>query len=93
MLAGRSLFPPAPAAHAAMHDAVAPFVQSMPPRPEAAHARPATQRAAAAGAPGRLHAEGLVGGHKLFLRTGEYADGALGEISSACTRKARRSAA
>ena len=35
---------------------------------------------AAAGSPGGLHAEGHIGGHKVYLRTGEYADGQLGEV-------------
>lgn len=81
-LAGQPLFPPvSPVAQAAMHAAVAPFLQSMAgraatlPQPAAGPDRrplPArrsgyTQKAA-------------VGGHKVFLRTGEYADGSLGEI-------------
>ena len=32
-----------------------------------------------------------VGGQKIYLRTGDYADGRLGEISSTCTRRARPS--
>ena len=32
-----------------------------------------------------------VGGKKIYLRTGDYADGRLGEISSTCTRRARPS--
>ncbi|MDE2576388.1 MAG: TSCPD domain-containing protein, partial [Rhodospirillales bacterium] len=78
-LGGRPPFPAIPsAAHAAMHDAVAPHLHAMPPRPRddapmpARHDLPArragyTQKAA-------------IGGHKIFLRTGEYADGKLGEI-------------
>lgn len=81
-LAGTPLFPAvSPAAQAGMHAAVAPFLQSMAGRPAslplpaatpARHPLPArrsgyTQKAA-------------VGGHKVFLRTGEYADGRLGEI-------------
>jgi ribonucleoside-diphosphate reductase alpha chain len=68
-------------AHAAMHDAVAPFVHSMPPRPVplAVQAAPARRREL----PGRRSGytqKASVGGHKLFLRTGEYDDGTLGEI-------------
>ena len=69
------------AAHAAMHDAVAPFVHAMPPRPV-----PLTVRSAPAprrDLPGRRSGytqKASVGGHKLFLRTGEYDDGSLGEI-------------
>ena len=33
-----------------------------------------------------------VGGRKVYLRTGEYGDGRLGEISSTCTRRAPPSA-
>jgi ribonucleoside-diphosphate reductase alpha chain len=34
----------------------------------------------------------IVGGHKVYLRTGEYADGNLGEISWICTKRAQVSA-
>lgn len=69
------------AAHAAMHDAVAPFVRAMPPRPIplSVQASPARRREL----PGRRSGytqKASVGGHKLFLRTGEYDDGSLGEI-------------
>jgi hypothetical protein len=81
LLAGQSPFPAAgPAAHAAMHAAVAPFVDAMP-------ARPVAGEAPADGAKRDLPArrsgytqKASVGGHKLFLRTGEYEDGRLGEI-------------
>lgn len=67
--------------HAAMHDAVAPFVHAMPPRPVplTVQASPARRR----DLPGRRSGytqKASVGGHKLFLRTGEYDDGTLGEI-------------
>jgi ribonucleoside-diphosphate reductase alpha chain len=69
------------AAHAAMHDAVAPFVHIMPPRavPLAVPSASAHRREL----PGRRSGytqKASVGGHKLFLRTGEYDDGSLGEI-------------
>jgi ribonucleoside-diphosphate reductase alpha chain len=69
------------AAHAAMHDAVAPFLHAMPPRPVplAVPSAPAQRREL----PGRRSGytqKASVGGHKLFLRTGEYDDGSLGEI-------------
>jgi len=87
MLDGASPFPrPTPAAHAAMHDAVAPHVAAMP-------ARPSTREAARLPAPVRRRdlpprragytQRASVGGHTLFLRTGEYEDGRLGEISIA----------
>jgi ribonucleoside-diphosphate reductase alpha chain len=70
--------------HAAMHDAVAPFMHAMPPRPVplAVPASAARRREL----PGRRTGytqKASVGGHKLFLRTGEYDDGSLGEISIA----------
>jgi ribonucleoside-diphosphate reductase alpha chain len=69
------------AAHVAMHDAVAPFMHAMPPRPVplAVQIAPARRREL----PGRRSGytqKASVGGHKLFLRTGEYDDGTLGEI-------------
>jgi hypothetical protein len=68
-------------AHAAMHDAVAPFMRAMPVRPVplAVPSAPARRR----DLPGRRSGytqKAAVGGHKLFLRTGEYDDGTLGEI-------------
>ena len=68
-------------AHAAMHDAVAPFMHAMPPRPVAlaVQSAPARRREL----PGRRSGytqKASVGGHRLFLRTGEYDDGTLGEI-------------
>ena len=81
-LAGADPLPVASqAAHAAMHDAVAPFVHAMPPRP--LDARQAAQSANRRELPHRRAGytqKAAVGGHKLYLRTGEYADGALGEI-------------
>jgi ribonucleoside-diphosphate reductase alpha chain len=35
----------------------------------------------------------IVGGHKVYLRTGEYEDGRAAKSSSTCTRKAPPSAA
>ena len=68
-------------AHAAMHDAVAPFIHLMPARPVplAVRSAPIPRREL----PGRRSGytqKASVGGHKLFLRTGEYDDGSLGEI-------------
>jgi hypothetical protein len=67
-----------------MHDAVAPYLHAMPPRPEplAVPMPPARRR----DLPGRRSGytqKASVGGHRLFLRTGEYDDGSLGEISIA----------
>lgn len=82
VLAGEALFPVAsPAARAAMHDAVAPFLHVLPARPAvlAAPARHSARRELPSRRTGYTQ-KATVGGHKLFLRTGEYADGQLGEI-------------
>ena len=77
LLAGHSPFPaPSEAAHAAMHDSVAPHVDAMPPRPAAS---PPPREALPARRSGYTQ-RATVGGHKLYLRTGEYADGRIGEI-------------
>ena len=69
------------ASHAAMHDAVAPFMHAMPPRPAplTVPAAPARRRELPSRRSGYTQ-KAAVGGHKLFLRTGEYDDGSLGEI-------------
>jgi hypothetical protein len=81
-LSGHSPFTlPGSAAHAAMHDAIAPYLHTLPARPQlqpradtaaTRHDLPARRRG--------YTQKAAVGGHKLFLRTGEYADGRLGEI-------------
>ncbi len=82
VLAGSNPLPQATAtAHADMHDAVAPYVATMPPRPVplSTPVAPAERR----DLPGRRAGytqKASVGGHKVFLRTGEYDDGTLGEI-------------
>lgn len=71
-----------PAAHVAMHEAVAPYLHRMPARP-APLATPA-ETARRRDLPGRRSGytqKASVGGHRVFLRTGEYEDGSLGEIS------------
>lgn len=81
-LAGESFFPAvSPSAQAAMQAAVAPFLHVLPARP-AVVAAP-TPNHARRDMPARRSGytqKAAVGGHKLFLRTGEYADGRLGEI-------------
>jgi ribonucleoside-diphosphate reductase alpha chain len=69
------------AAHAAMHDAVAPFIDVMPARPLHA-AVPSTSSPRRDLPPRRAGytQKASVGGHRLFLKTGEYADGSLGEV-------------
>lgn len=92
LLRGQNPLPAADAAsHAAMHDAVAPFLEAMPARP--LHA----PQAAPAAAPLRRDLpsrragytqKAAVGGHKLFIKTGEYADGTLGEVFVTLPREA-----
>ena len=67
--------------HRAMHDAVAPFMHNMPPRPmaQAMYTVPA-QRRELSGRRSGYTQRASVGGHKLFVRTGEYEDGSLGEV-------------
>jgi hypothetical protein len=81
-LAGDVLFPPIRfTAHQAMHDALAPHVHAMPERPQAV-AMPRTN-AAREMLPSRRTGytqKASIGGHKLFLSTGEYSNGRLGEI-------------
>jgi hypothetical protein len=75
------LAPPRGAAQQAMHDALAPFVHAMPARPEnAAPAQPATRREILPARRRGYTQKATVGGHKLFLSTGEYENGRLGEI-------------
>jgi hypothetical protein len=82
------------AAHAAMQAAIAPYLEAMPALP-APLPCPAPPRAAIAGPPHRalparhagLTQKVLLGGHRVFLRTGEYADGTLGEISLSLPRE------
>src|SRR5689334_11115408 len=71
-----------------MHDAVAPYMHAMPPRPVplAVKAAPAPRR----DLPGRRSGytqKAAVGGHKLFVRTGEYEDGSLGEVVIALNKE------
>ncbi len=92
LLAGEQLFPSADiGAHRAMHDAIAPYVDMMPARPELAAAAPALARASQRRElPARRAGytqKASVGGHRLYLRTGEYADGTPGEISIALPKE------
>jgi hypothetical protein len=81
---------PPHAAHAAMHDAVAPYLQHLPARPDilpvpANGAAPAPSRTLRPRPLPSRHAgitqKASVGGHRIFLRTGEFDDGSLGELS------------
>jgi hypothetical protein len=89
-LQGDDPLPVAPGdAHGAMHDAVRPYLSMMPPRPVplpvATGQAPSPARAARARALPARHTgvtqKASVGGHRIFLRTGEYDDGTLGEIT------------
>jgi ribonucleoside-diphosphate reductase alpha chain len=87
VLMGDDPFPrPDAVAHAAMYDAVAPFLHAMPGRPEPLPAPVQGSNPARRDLPARTSGytqKAAVGGHKLYLRTGDYADGTLGEISIA----------
>ena len=82
LLAGHNPLPmPTAEAHATMHDAVAPYVHAMPARPALiAAAPPAAGRRDLPARRAGYTQKASIGGHKVFLRTGEYADGRLGEI-------------
>jgi ribonucleoside-diphosphate reductase alpha chain len=88
-LSGGSPFPViGEAAHALMHDAVAPFVHRMPSRPVALTVPSGT--VAKRELPGRRRGythQASLAGHKVLLRTGEYDDGSLGEIVIALSKE------
>jgi ribonucleoside-diphosphate reductase alpha chain len=69
-------------AHAAMHDAISPYFHAMPPRPQRLPAAPAVapQRRDLPARRTGYTQKAAVGGHKLYVRTGEYGSGELGEI-------------
>jgi hypothetical protein len=81
-LAGETLFLPATlSVRQAMHDAIAPYIHIMPPRPVPVPLpRPETTREALPARRTGYTQKASIGGHKLFLSTGEYANGRLGEI-------------
>ena len=88
-LSGGSPFPAiGEAAHAAMHDAVAPFMHRMPPRPVSLSVQsvPVVKRELPGRRRGYTHQASLAG-HKVLLRTGEYTDGSLGEIVIALSKE------
>jgi ribonucleoside-diphosphate reductase alpha chain len=82
MIAGSDvLAPPRIGAGQAMHDAVAPQLHIRPARPEISAPVPAqTARQVLPARRTGYTQKASVGGHKLFLSTGEYANGRLGEI-------------
>jgi hypothetical protein len=81
-LSGGSPFPTVTVEdHAAMHEAVAPFMHVMPAHPVRLPAVPMAPRRR--DLPARRSGytqKAAVGGHKLYLRTGEYDSGELGEV-------------
>ena len=88
-LAGEPVVPVAtPADHAAMHDTIAPYLHAMPARPNALPV-PANDTHRTELPPRRrgYTQKAAVGSHRVFLRTGEYADGRLGEIGLALPRE------
>ncbi len=85
-LAGDTLFPPATIrAYQAMHDAVAGYIHAMIARPVAAPAPVAPRDRSLFEALPARHAgytqKAVIGSQRLFLRTGQYEDGRLGEVS------------
>ena len=88
-LDGHAILAPAGlAAHQAMHDAVRPYLHTMPPRPVpgALPAAPPRRRELPARRRGYTQ-KAAVGGHRIYLRTGEYADGSLGEVHVSLPRE------
>ncbi len=89
LLSGDPVLAPAGlAAHQAMHDAVAPYFHAMPPRPVAGivPSQPPHRRELPARRRGYTQ-KAAVGGHRVYVRTGEYADGTLGEVHVALPRE------
>ena len=82
------LVPAGLAAHQAMHDAIAPFLHAMPPRPVAGlvPAQPPRRRELPSRRRGYTQ-KAAVGGHRVYVRTGEYADGTLGEVHISIPRE------
>ncbi|MDG6095748.1 vitamin B12-dependent ribonucleotide reductase [Acetobacter sp. AN02] len=86
-LAGdRVLNLPGPDAHPAMYRALTGFADRLPARPDAGAPLPAAlmPRGVARTLPARhggIMQKASIGGHRLFLRTGEYEDGTPGEIA------------
>jgi hypothetical protein len=82
------LQPPGLAAHQAMHDAVAPYMHAMPARPIAG-ARPAAPPLRR-DLPSRRRGytqKAAIAGHRIYIRTGEYSDGSLGDLQITLPRE------
>lgn len=93
LLAGIDHLPPVSAtAHAAMRQAVAPYIPRLPDwiAPGLLAAPVAARTTGRRDLPARSRGtaqRATVGGHTVFLRTGEFEDGALGEISIALQKE------
>ena len=88
-LAGSSVLRAAGAnAMQAMQRAVGPFIDCAPSQTAPAAARhPAPARRELPARHGGFTQKAAVGGHRLFVRTGEYEDGSLGELAIAAVRE------
>jgi hypothetical protein len=87
-LAHEPLFPAIrPADHTAMHETVAAMLHTMPPRPAATPHIIETRREELPARRRGFTQKAAIGGHRVFLRTGEYADGRLGEIGLSLPRE------
>lgn len=72
---------PSHTAHLAMHEAIAPFSHAMPAKPlQPTIASTQIQRETLPARRSGYTQKASVAGHKVFLSTGEYANGRLGEI-------------
>lgn len=75
-------------AHAAMRERMLPFFDSATPLPEWAPASPGAKARAVPPSPARGYMQKVsVGGHKVYVRTGEYADGRLAEVAITAARQ------
>ena len=84
VLAGHDPLPLAsPAAHSAMHAVLAPLLDACPAPPSAlpAPSPAANRRRELPARRGGIAHKAVVGGQKVFLRTGEYPDGRPGEVA------------
>lgn len=88
-LAGESLFPMVPTAViSAMQEQFAAYLHEVPPLLAAGSATPAPSAKEPLPARARGYTQkASVAGHRLYLRTGEYADGRLGEIAIALNKE------
>lgn len=92
-LAGEMVLPqPSPKAHLAMHQALTGFVDFMPARPDITPPYTPLHLARGKRRPLPTRHSGLtqkttIGGHSLFMRTSDYEDGTLGELSLTPTRE------